>query len=50
MGAATPLAGPLPGAGFGRPVPGGPPMRAPDGHFYVHKPHAGGLYHRVRPR
>jgi len=28
-------------------VPGGPPVRAPDGHFYVHAPHAGGLYQRV---
>jgi hypothetical protein len=37
---------PLPGAGM-RPQPGGPPVRAPDGHFYVHRPHAGGLYHRV---
>jgi hypothetical protein len=30
-----------------RPVPGGPPMRAPDGHMYVYAPHAGGLYQRV---
>jgi hypothetical protein len=30
-----------------RPVPGGPPTLAPDGHYYIYKPHAGGLYHRV---
>ena len=30
-----------------RPVPGGPPMRAPDGHLYVYAPHARGLYQRV---
>jgi len=37
----------LASAGPPRPVPGGPPVRAPDGHFYVHAPHAGGLYQRV---
>jgi hypothetical protein len=31
----------------GPPIPGGPPMRAPDGHFYVHAPHPGGVYQRV---
>lgn len=30
-----------------RPVPGGPPVQAPDGHFYIHAPHLGGNYHRV---
>ena len=30
-----------------RPVPGGPPVRAPDGQLYVHAPHANGLYQRV---
>jgi hypothetical protein len=32
---------------YPRPWPGGPPMRAPDGHLYVYAPHAGGLYQRV---
>jgi hypothetical protein len=30
-----------------RPMPGGPPMQAPDGNMYVHAPHPGGLYQRV---
>jgi hypothetical protein len=30
-----------------RPQPGGPPVLGPDGHYYVHKPHAGGKYQRV---
>jgi len=30
-----------------RPAPGGPPVRAPDGYFYVHAPHARGTYQRV---
>jgi hypothetical protein len=33
--------------GIRRPLPGGPPVMAPDGEFYVYHPHAGGLYHRV---
>ena len=32
---------------YPRPWLGGPPMRAPDGHMYVHAPHAGGMYQRV---
>jgi hypothetical protein len=39
--------GPRPAPAARRPVPGGPPMRAPDGHMYVYAPHAGGLYQRV---
>jgi hypothetical protein len=31
----------------GPPIPGGPPVRGPDGHFYVHAPHPGGVYQRV---
>jgi hypothetical protein len=48
-GPAMPQAAPMgrPAGGIQRPVPGGPPVRAPDGNFYVHRPHAGGLYHRV---
>jgi formin 2 len=37
-----------PAGGITRPVPGGPPVRAPDGNMYVHAPHPGGLYQRVR--
>jgi hypothetical protein len=37
------LSSPLPQ----RPVPGGPPVRAPDGHFYVHAPHPAGIYRRI---
>jgi hypothetical protein len=33
-----------------RPQPGGPPMQAPDGHWYIHAPHAHGTYQRVVPR
>jgi hypothetical protein len=32
---------------YPRPWPGGPPMRAPDGHLYIYAPHAGGQYARV---
>ena len=39
--------GPRPMPAAQRPVPGGPPMRAPDGHMYVYAPHASGLYQRV---
>jgi len=43
--------GPAPGAGaFPRPVPGGPPTLAPDGNLYIHAPHPGGLYRRVKTR
>ncbi len=30
-----------------RPVPGGPPVQAPDGNHYIHAPHATGIYQRV---
>ena len=33
-----------------RPQPGGPPKQAPDGHWYIHAPHAHGTYQRVVPR
>ena len=46
-GMSGPSSGPRPMPAAQRPVPGGPPMRAPDGHMYVYAPHAGGLYQRV---
>lgn len=50
-----PMAGPpagmppmgRPPGGVVRPMPGGPPVRAPDGNLYIHRPHPGGLYHKV---
>jgi chromodomain-helicase-DNA-binding protein 1 len=36
-----------PPGGVMRPMPGGPPVRAPDGNLYIHRPHPGGLYHKV---
>jgi hypothetical protein len=51
MGPGGPIGAlPMPPPGFQRPVPGGPPLPAPDGELYVHAPHPGGLYRRVRRR
>lgn len=36
--------------GFQRPLPGGPATLAPDGNHYIHAPHAGGIYRRVKPK